>query len=243
MIKFFRKIRQRLLTENKFSKYLLYAIGEIVLVVIGILIALQINNWNENQKKSIIESEILTELKSCLERDLEDVIWNLNSESEKLTSQKVIINWIEEDLNYDDSLETHFVNISYVTFFNDNPSTYNDLKQLGMRTISNDSLRGQISKLYDMDYEQYRVYNSFHSKLNEKLNSNNGKYFNGIDWKRNKMKLVDADGLKTDEVYIHHLKTMKGWNELFTLDYIPDVVFAIKKTIKMIEYELESRGQ
>lgn len=50
MIKFFRKIRQNLLTENKFSKYLLYAIGEIILVVIGILIALQINNWNEEKK-------------------------------------------------------------------------------------------------------------------------------------------------------------------------------------------------
>jgi hypothetical protein len=50
MIKFFRKIRQQLLIENKFSKYLLYAIGEIVLVVIGILIALSINNWNEKRK-------------------------------------------------------------------------------------------------------------------------------------------------------------------------------------------------
>ena len=55
MIKFFRKIRQRLLTENKISKYLVYAIGEIILVVIGILIALQINNWNEqrNENKKI----------------------------------------------------------------------------------------------------------------------------------------------------------------------------------------------
>ncbi len=51
MIKFFRKIRQRLLTENKFSKYLIYAIGEIVLVVIGILMALQINNWNNNKNE------------------------------------------------------------------------------------------------------------------------------------------------------------------------------------------------
>ena len=51
MIKFFRKIRQQLLTENKFSKYMIYAIGEIILVVIGILIALGINNWNENRKK------------------------------------------------------------------------------------------------------------------------------------------------------------------------------------------------
>ena len=62
MIKFFRRIRQTLLSENKFSKYLLYAIGEIVLVVIGILIALQINNWNEQRKAAIEEKEILQNL-------------------------------------------------------------------------------------------------------------------------------------------------------------------------------------
>lgn len=51
MINFFRKIRQQLLSENQLRKYLIYAVGEIVLVVIGILVALSINNWNENQKK------------------------------------------------------------------------------------------------------------------------------------------------------------------------------------------------
>jgi hypothetical protein len=59
MIKFFRKIRQKMLTENKFSNYLLYAFGEILLVVIGILIALQINNWNEINKNKSTESEYL----------------------------------------------------------------------------------------------------------------------------------------------------------------------------------------
>ena len=57
MIKFFRRIRQRLLSENNLSKYLIYAIGEILLVVIGILIALQINNWNnKNNERQIIEN-------------------------------------------------------------------------------------------------------------------------------------------------------------------------------------------
>ena len=60
MIKFFRKIRQNLLTENKFSKYLLYAIGEIVLVVIGILIALNLNNRNE-QRKAQVKVELIFE--------------------------------------------------------------------------------------------------------------------------------------------------------------------------------------
>jgi hypothetical protein len=62
MIKFFRKIRQRLLSENKFSKYLIYAVGEIVLVVIGILIALQINNWNLIQQDRKTEKQNLLAL-------------------------------------------------------------------------------------------------------------------------------------------------------------------------------------
>ena len=62
MIKFFRRIRQKLLEESRFSKYLLYAIGEIVLVVIGILIALQINNWNLTQQDRKTEKENLLAL-------------------------------------------------------------------------------------------------------------------------------------------------------------------------------------
>ena len=59
MIKFFRKISQRLISENKFSKYLIYAIGETILVVIGILIALSINNWNQvSQLKKVEKSTI-----------------------------------------------------------------------------------------------------------------------------------------------------------------------------------------
>ena len=55
MIKFFRKIRQNMINENKTGKYLKYAIGEIVLVVIGILIALSINNWNDSRKDNLRE--------------------------------------------------------------------------------------------------------------------------------------------------------------------------------------------
>ncbi len=70
MIKFFRKIRQNLLIENKTGKYLKYAIGEIILVVIGILIALQINNWNENQKKKKQLDAIYTTIEQNLKTDL-----------------------------------------------------------------------------------------------------------------------------------------------------------------------------
>jgi len=69
MIKFFRKIRQQLLSENRVVKYLLYAIGEIVLVVIGILIALWVNNWNEDRKKLNDEYELLVNLQKDFGRN------------------------------------------------------------------------------------------------------------------------------------------------------------------------------
>ena len=71
MIKFFRKIRQRLLTENKFSKYLIYAIGEIGLVMIGILLALQVNNWNEERKADRAENKALLALKNEFEQNID----------------------------------------------------------------------------------------------------------------------------------------------------------------------------
>ncbi len=84
MIKFFRKIRYDLMEKNKTGKYFKYAIGEIVLVVIGILIALQINNWNENRKDRIAEADYY-----C--RILDDFELNekLIDETTKLTTNKI----------------------------------------------------------------------------------------------------------------------------------------------------------
>jgi len=73
MIKLFRKIRHKMLTENKFSKYLIYSIGEIILVVIGILIALQVNNWKENQAEIKQQNLILTNLNLELYNNLKNL--------------------------------------------------------------------------------------------------------------------------------------------------------------------------
>ena len=70
MIKFFRKIRQNLVAEGKTAKYLKYAIGEVLLVMIGIILALQVNNWNETRKERSLELEYLEGIKTDLENDL-----------------------------------------------------------------------------------------------------------------------------------------------------------------------------
>ena len=72
MIKFFRKIRQNLLMENKNSKYIKYAFGEIILVMIGILLALQVNNWNEKRKLSNSIESLLVVFENELEANIEE---------------------------------------------------------------------------------------------------------------------------------------------------------------------------
>lgn len=97
MIKFFRKIRQNLLSEGKTGKYFKYAIGEIVLVVIGILIALSINTWNETRKQDITEKEIIIGIKNDLIKDKEYIKRIINL-AENKNSVFIILN--EELFNY-----------------------------------------------------------------------------------------------------------------------------------------------
>jgi hypothetical protein len=84
MIKFFRKIRQNLLMENKTGKYFKYAIGEIVLVMIGILLALQVNNWNENRKLDILKRTYLQSLLTDLSQDSLKIENRISFSNEKI---------------------------------------------------------------------------------------------------------------------------------------------------------------
>ena len=78
MIKFFRKIRYDLMEKNRTGKYLKYAVGEIVLVVIGILIALSINNWNEGRKNDQKESLLIKNIIEDLNLDSVHINQSLN---------------------------------------------------------------------------------------------------------------------------------------------------------------------
>jgi len=91
MISFFRKIRQTLLAENKFGKYLLYAIGEIILVVIGILIALQINNWNQQRIEGEKEKVYLKNIKRDLQYQLNLIDLQLEFENKYLDNIQPIL--------------------------------------------------------------------------------------------------------------------------------------------------------
>jgi len=162
MIKFFRKIRQKLLSENKFVKYLFYAVGEILLVVIGILIALQINNSNDRKKKLKKEIVYLTELKKGLETDLTgEFIPAIGIYNRLLERHRKLDAFYEDKENFDrDSLTNYFHScIQREWDFVFNTAAYENIKSAGIDIISNDSMRSKISTLYSYSYPNIREVN------------------------------------------------------------------------------------
>jgi hypothetical protein len=147
MIKFFRRIRQQLLSENKISKYLLYAIGEIVLVVIGILIALSINNWNENRKDAKKEKIALNQLKKDLDQTFEDLEEIKEFFRTRAESAQIVLHsyWTRQYLK--DTLLYHFGRVGSNRKYSPIMSTAQSLINSGaIELISSEELKTAIIK-------------------------------------------------------------------------------------------------
>ena len=163
MIKFFRKIRRTLLTENKYSKYVLYAIGEVALVVIGILIALSLNNSNDHKKRKVQEVKILKEIKSELDFVLNDIKEDIVGYERNLNSTEIIYSSILNQEDYTDSLKRHYVNMFAKEEFLASTSAFESLQSLGLEIVSNDSIRDGLIRVYlyidkaANDHSPYRV--------------------------------------------------------------------------------------
>ncbi|NKI30933.1 DUF6090 family protein [Croceivirga thetidis] len=154
MIKFFRRIRQKLLSENKFSKYILYAIAEIILVVIGILIALQINNWNEERKRAALEEKILLEIKDDLKFNIEKAKKEIEIEQTVITSINLLSSKFFEQKEYDEGLDKHFNNCFYWPTASWKLSGYETLKSQGVALVQSEELRSTIIDLYEIQYNE-----------------------------------------------------------------------------------------
>ena len=154
MIPFFRKIRKTLADDNKPIKYLRYAIGEIVLVVIGILIALQINNWNENRKDNLKEVANLNSLKSELEISLKELKSDYNSTKLFHNSTLKVQNYMRKKTRISDSMYMDFYLSYQFSGFFPKVSTYETFKSGNLELIKSDSLKILITDIYEAGYKR-----------------------------------------------------------------------------------------
>jgi hypothetical protein len=146
MIKFFRKIRQKMLTENKFSKYLLYAIGEIVLVVIGILIALQVNNWNQNINSKNELTQIVKEVRNDLNKDIEFLTMMIKISEETIYSIDNLLN--KDNQMSEDSLLINIGGLHRFTYFVPINFGYNKLNKHPRTELLPDNLTNHLTTYY-----------------------------------------------------------------------------------------------
>ena len=153
MINFFRKIRKQLADDNKPLKYMRYAIGEIILVVIGILIALGINNWNEERKDRKTEVLVLENFVKNLDLNISQFNHQIDRIGSRNRSGDIIFSVIKNKSNNSDTLWKHWhgalMNYGNLTLSN---AGYESLKNVGFEIINNESLKEEIVNLYENTY-------------------------------------------------------------------------------------------
>jgi hypothetical protein len=235
MIKFFRKIRQKLLSEGKTGKYLKYAIGEIVLVVIGILIALQINNWNENNKQREKEKVILENLKTSLAEDILNHDFHIKVYEKSKHSIEFLIEFMEKDYPFTDSLKYHFGTTTHLWNPRIKLEIFENLKSVGFDIISNKNLKENIQSYYSFATTSFITSkNSYNDiMLNAATNILNTRFrafWNGnsdilkSDTPLKKINLDDMipemvpndfESLKKDNEYLYFLRSLKNQHYWF----------------------------
>ena len=171
-----------MLTENKFSKYLIYAMGEIVLVVIGILIALSINNWNENRKETDFEQKILKELNSDFfynKSELNKNVIKATTLAQNSDSLLALFNLPKDEINPSKFFK-YMRKLGGYSTFNPSNGALNTLISSGkLYIIKNDSLRKHLARwtgmLEDVKEDEKRLIDFGDTRMNpirlEYLNS------------------------------------------------------------------------
>ena len=244
MIPFFRKIRKKMADDNKPIKYARYAIGEIVLVVIGILIALQINTWNEERKTRIIETKTLKEIRANLELDLVEINSDIAIMDSISRAGDIVIEYLKTHDEPSDVFN-YAVEVTRINpHFDPNQGGYSLLNSKGIDIISNDSLRGSISKLYESNYPYYAKYeNERVFKINNIILPKYTQYFSFVSSKGNFFEVTsqinqkDFAVLKNDRSFINVLNLAISENDMVqnralrTRAYINDLIAEIDREL------------
>jgi len=226
MIKFFRKIRYDLMEKNKTGKYLKYAIGEIVLVVIGILIALSLNNWNENRKLEVKSYNYLQRLQEDIENVSKGVNGSIKETERKYHQALLALNALEamellpsQQEAFDQHLKEYFqfeITVQNTTSFNEMVSS----GDLGL--IKNKWLRSAFAEMSDNRDFIMEVNQSNHNgyKNNMQLIQKYVRYnIQNVDTDSSRVKVnYDFDAISNDELFINQISNqVYTWHNILRL--------------------------
>jgi len=179
MLKFFRHIRQDLIHSGKTSKYFKYAIGEVILVVIGILIALQVNNWNEQRKIKEQQNTFLKSVKKDLNTDatfLKRYLKKLELDNNKLKEQSNRINEVSYNIDSLIDYAKNHIDVSMTPFGGFSNNTYESTKASGNVEIIDDPLKQELFELSVLQEKVQEEYISFRNSYYDEIEAISEKY-------------------------------------------------------------------
>ena len=156
MLTFFRQIRKSLVGSVQGRKYVVYAMGEILLVMIGILLALQVNNWNEWRKERIQEKRVLEGMANTLQSNLDQIRYHQDFIDRYNVSGQIILSLFESQDLDSDTLWRHF-HFSLVNGASDIwliETGYEHLRITNGEIILNENLRKEIIQLFEVEYKR-----------------------------------------------------------------------------------------
>ncbi len=203
-------------------------------MVIGILIALQINNWNEDRKDKKVQFRLLKELHVTAGEDFLRNHNHLRRNNESLASLEIVINHLERKLPFHDSLPHHFARAHsrWISQVKDN--AYENIKEHGLDFIENDTTRNHLTHIYENRIELFHVLDTrfdqffYQIAVPELINSFNDLFPQGGP--RGEMVPLDYDSLSNDTKYLNilnatrsHLRQYINWQELVILNDMSDL--------------------
>ncbi|NNK73008.1 MAG: hypothetical protein HKO94_07435 [Flavobacteriaceae bacterium] len=215
------------MSQGKTSRYIKYAIGEIILVVIGILIALQINNWNQNRKRLKQEQVLLVQIRDEMLSQYGDVHYDLEMLRMAERSHFKIVDHMNENLPYRDSLCFYYSLLKIDEYIYPNDGVYSKIQNVGLDIIRNDALRNGIQNLYETDFPRISKEKSFHPDISEFLNDYYSDNFQpNTNYNISFTLKFPADsiaGVKYNETTAHYPDEfdLDGRTRSFTMGYVP----------------------
>ena len=230
---------------GKTGKYLKYAIGEIILVVIGILIALQINNWNEARKEKIQERKVLVELKKSIENNCYEMIQDSLRRANWNTSSDIIISTLQQNYSYTNSLNIHFHNARLPgTNLSLSTAGYEGLKNIGFNIISSDTLRNSIVELFEIsqknlleEMEYFETFQPARQTEIDKLFSYDQEKFDSKNPFGVPIKPHNYNSLINDVIYMAMVKSVKVQRNIIGVILNKNLQES-RKVLKLIQDEL-----
>lgn len=217
-----------------------YSIGEVLLIVIGILVALALNNWKEEQDLKNEEIEILKELVMSLQNDLQDINLNTDTHDQSFISTTLLLDHLKAGKAYHDSLDVHFGMALGSTFFLSDDVAYNSLGERGRELISDIHIRSKLSTLYAHDYAYIKQLEGVdRDNLLFNLQPYYVENFRDFNLFRSATP-IDYENLRQDQVYIGYLEWLRD-NRIYSVSRYKQIKDRVENLLMLMEKAIQEK--